>query len=174
MIPTYLWMRDLGLVNTQLILILLGCVSMYNTILTRTFIDTSIPSELFDAAMIDGCNNVSYFTRIVIPLSKAIIAVLFVYTIVGHWNSFFNALIYLTNKDFFPLQLVIRTILNTQTALLTQLEMGLVGEDNIKNLFLAESMKYGVIIVSSLPMMLVYPFAQKYFMKGVMIGSVKG
>ncbi len=174
LVPTYLWMRDLGLLNKPIILVLMGSVSMYNIIITRTFLDSNIPSELLDSARIDGCNNVNYFTRIVLPLSKAIIAVLFVFGIVAQWNSFFNALIYINNRKYYPLQLVLREILSAQTSMMQQMEMGLLNEDNMKQLLLAESMKYGVIIVSSIPMMLVYPFAQKYFIKGIMIGSIKG
>ena len=174
LIPTYLVVQDLHLVNSPFILILLGAVSMYNIIITKTYIRSNIPEELFEAAKIDGCGNIRYFFSIILPLSKAIIAVLVVFTVVGQWNSYFNALIYISDKALYPLQLVIRDILNTQTAMMQALETGGMGADALAEIYQAESMKYGVIIVSSLPMMIVYPFAQKYFTKGVMIGAVKG
>lgn len=174
LIPTYLVVQNLNLVNSPFILILLGAVSMYNIIITKTYIRSNIPEEMFEAAKIDGCGNIRYFFAVVLPLSKAIIAVLVVFAVVGQWNSYFNALIYISEKDFYPLQLVIRDILNTQTAMMQALETGGMGADAMAEIYQAESMKYGVIIVSSLPMMIVYPFAQKYFTKGVMIGAVKG
>lgn len=174
LIPTYLVVQDLHLVNSPFVLILLSAVSMYNIIITKTYIRSNIPEELFEAAKIDGCGNIRYFFSIILPLSKAIIAVLVVFTVVGQWNSYFNALIYISDKALYPLQLVIRDILNTQTAMMQALETGGMGADALAEIYQAESMKYGVIIVSSLPMMIVYPFAQKYFTKGVMIGAVKG
>ncbi len=118
LIPTYLVVQDLHLVNSPFILILLGAVSMYNIIITKTYIRSNIPEELFEAAKIDGCGNIRYFFSIILPLSKAIIAVLVVFTVVGQWNSYFNALIYISDKALYPLQLVIRDILNTQTAMM--------------------------------------------------------
>ena len=174
LIPTYLVVQRLNLVNNPLILILLGAVSMYNIIITKTFIRSNIPEEMFEAAKIDGCGNIRYFFSVIIPLSKAIIAVLVVFSVVGQWNSYFNALIYISNKDFYPLQLIIRSILNTQTAMMQALETGSMGADALIEIYRAESMKYGVIVVASLPMLIVYPFAQKYFTKGIMIGAVKG
>lgn len=174
LIPTYLVVQDLHLVNSPFVLILLSAVSMYNIIITKTYIRSNIPEELFEAAKIDGCGNIRYFFSIILPLSKAIIAVLVVFTVVGQWNSYFNALIYISDKALYPLQLVIRDILNTQTAMMQALETGGMGADALAEIYQAESMKYGVIIISSLPMMIVYPFAQKYFTKGVMIGAVKG
>lgn len=151
-----------------------GIFCFYNIIITKTYIRSNIPEELFEAAKIDGCGNIRYFFSIILPLSKAIIAVLVVFTVVGQWNSYFNALIYISDKALYPLQLVIRDILNTQTAMMQALETGGMGADALAEIYQAESMKYGVIIISSLPMMIVYPFAQKYFTKGVMIGAVKG
>lgn len=174
LIPTYLVVQGMNLVDNPLILILLGAVSMYNIIITKTFIRSNIPEEMFEAAKIDGCGSIRYFFSVVIPLSKAIIAVLVVFSVVGQWNSYFNALIYISNKAYYPLQLVIRDILNTQTAMMQALETGSMGADAMMEIYRAESMKYGVIIVASLPMLMVYPFAQKYFTKGVMIGAVKG
>ncbi len=174
LIPTYLVVQKLNLVNNPLILILLGSVSMYNIIITKTFIRSNIPEELFEAAKIDGCGYTRYFLRVVIPLSKAIIAVLMVFSVVGQWNAYFNALIYISDKAFLPLQIVIRDILSTQTAMMQALETGSMGADAMMEIYKAESMKYGVIIVASLPMLMIYPLAQKYFTKGIMIGAVKG
>ena len=174
LIPTYLLVRDLHLIDNPLIVMILGCVNMWNIIITRTFFQTTIPQELFEAAKIDGCGNVGYFTKVVLPLSKAIIAVLIVISAVGQWNSFFNALIYLNDRNLIPLQLVLREILTSQTQMMQQLELGIGDQDMAAQTFLAESVKYGIIIVSSLPVLCIYPFAQKYFVKGVMIGSLKG
>lgn len=174
LIPTYLVVQNLNLVNSPFILILLGAVSMYNIIITKTYIRSNIPEEMFEAAKIDGCGNIRYFFAVILPLSKAIIAVLVVFAVVGQWNSYFNALIYISDKELYPLQMIIRDILNTQTAMMQALETGGMGVDAMAEIYQAESMKYGVIIISSLPMMIVYPFAQKYFTKGVMIGAVKG
>jgi len=145
-------------------------VSVYNIIVARTFFNTSIPPDLRDAAQIDGCGNIRYFFQIVLPLSKAVIAVIGLWTAVGHWNSYFNALIYLKDRNLYPLQLILRDILitnNVQSALGT-------GEAAQIALRLAALMRYAVIIVSTLPIMLFYPFVQKYFNQGVMIGAVKG
>ena len=174
LIPTYLIIRDYGLLDNPLLLIIISCVSTYNIIIARTFIDTNIPKEMFEAARIDGSNNISYFIKMVIPLSKALIAVLSVFAAVGYWNNYFNALIYITTRDYLPLQNIIREILSVSTNLQKQMEAGDIGDDAIETAYAAESIKYGVIIVSSLPMMAVYPFAQKYFVKGVMIGAIKG
>ena len=174
LIPTFLLVRNMGLVNNPLILVVLGCVNMYNIIIARTFIDNTIPHELYEASLIDGANNLDYFLRIVLPLSKALIAVQVVYAAVGMWNNYFNGLIYINDREYLPLQNVIREILNVSTNMQKEMEMGNVGDDAIEAAYMAESIKYGVIIISSLPMMIVYPFAQKYFVQGVMIGSVKG
>lgn len=173
LIPSYLLVQKLGLVNNPLVLIILGSVSVWNLIITRTFFQSTIPDELFEAASIDGCGNGRFFFQMVLPLSKAIIAVMVVYYAVGHWNSFFNALIYINNRKYKPLQLVLRDILTSQQQLMQEMNQGM-EKDMAENTMIAESIKYGIIIVSSLPIMTVYPFAQKYFVKGVMIGSLKG
>ena len=142
LIPTYLVVQGMNLVDNPLILILLGAVSMYNIIITKTFIRSNIPEEMFEAAKIDGCGSIRYFFSVVIPLSKAIIAVLVVFSVVGQWNSYFNALIYISNKAYYPLQLVIRDILNTQTAMMQALETGSMGADAMMEIYRAESMKY--------------------------------
>lgn len=171
LIPTYLLMSNLGLVNTRWILILMGSVSVFNIIMARTFLQSSLSPDLFEAAVLDGCSDIKYFIKIVLPLSKAIIAVLVLYYGVAHWNDYFNGLIYTTDEELQPLQLVLRSILVTNQ---------LIAQDmtNIENALeaqrIVEVMKYGLIIVSSIPVLIVYPFVQKYFNQGVMIGSVKG
>ena len=170
LIPTFLTVKQFGLYNTFLVMVLPFSVSAYNIIVARTFFQNVIPSDLRDQARIDGCGNIRYFIQIVLPLSKAIISVLGLWIAVGMWNSYFNALIYLKNSELHPLQLVLRNILitnNMQTALGS-------GEAAQVALRLANLMRYSVIVVSILPIMCVYPFIQKYFNKGVMIGAVKG
>ena len=153
-IPTYLMMNSLGMINTVWAMILPGAVSVYNTIIMRTFFVNSIPPELQEAAQVDGCSNTRLLLQIVLPLSKQILAVMVLFYGVAHWNAFFNALIYLTESKRYPLQLVLRSILIQNTA--------------------AETIKYALIIVSTLPMMILYPFLQRFFEKGVMVGAVKG
>lgn len=167
LIPTYFTIRDLGLTNSIWVMIIPFSVNVYNLIITKTFFQTSIPEELLEAAKLDGCTNRAFFFKIVLPLSKAVISVILLYYAVAHWNDYFNALIYITDKNIHPLQLVLREMLlrNTQS-------MGQTGGQVTQNL--AELIKYVLIVVSTLPMMILYPFIQKYFEKGVMIGSVKG
>lgn len=177
MIPTYIVVKDLNLVNKPIILIIIGAVSVYNMIVARTFFQTNIPEELREAAQIDGCGNARFFVQIVLPLSKAILAVLVVFFAVGHWNDFFNALIYMNDREWIPLQLVLREILLSTSKLSQEYisSAGIAAEDSLAQTeMLAESIKYGIIIVSSVPVLLLYPFAQKYFVQGVMIGSLKG
>lgn len=170
LIPTFLTVKDLGLYNTFTVMVLPFSVSVYNIIVARTFFQNSIPEELNDAAKIDGCGNVYYFFRIVLPLSKAIISVIALWTAVGMWNSYFNALIYLKDSAMYPLQLILRNILITNNL---QMSFGS-GEAMQIALRLSNLMRYSVIIVSTVPIMCVYPFVQKHFNQGVMIGAVKG
>ena len=174
LIPTYLTMKSLGLVNTVGAMLFPGALSVYNMIITRTYFQNSIPTSLQEAAMIDGCRNTRLFTTIVLPLSKPIIAVIALYYAVGHWNSFFNALIYLTNAKLYPLQLYLRNILIEDQMMEMMEGDSEAMEAMIRRMQLRESMKYGIVVVSSLPIIAVYPFLQKYFVKGVMIGAVKG
>lgn len=170
LVPTFLLMRDLKLYNTFWIMILLNGISVYNLIICRTFFESTIPGELWDAAQVDGCTEFRFFFRIVLPLSGAVIAVLALYYAVGHWNSYFNAMIYLRDKELYSLQLVLRNILiaNQYTDDMASLD---VGADTSMKL---QTMKYAIIVVSTVPMLIVYPFVQKHFVKGVMIGAVKG
>ena len=170
-IPTYLLMNDLGLINTTWAIVLPGAVSVYNAIVMRTFFINSIPLELQEAAQVDGCSNTRLLLRIVLPLTKPILAVMVLFYGVAHWNAFFGGLIYITESDRYPLQLVLRSILIQNTA-----SQDMLGEvDTLGNrVMLAETIKYALIIVSTLPMMVLYPFLQRFFEKGVMVGSVKG
>ncbi|MBE6721181.1 carbohydrate ABC transporter permease [Caproicibacterium amylolyticum] len=170
LVPTYLTVQQFHLYNTFWVMVLPFSVSVYNIIVARTFFQSSIPADLWDAAQIDGCGNLRYFAQIVLPLSKAILAVLGLWIAVGIWNSYFNALIYLKDTSLYPLQLVLRNILVTnqmQSALGT-------GEAAQVALRMANLLRYSAIIVSTVPIMCVYPFVQKYFNQGVMIGAVKG
>lgn len=171
MIPTYLVIKSLGLLDTVWAMVLPNAMSVFNMILARTFFASSIPNELWDAAQIDGADNFRFFFHHVLPLSSALIAVMTLYYAVGHWNTFFNALIYLTSRKRYPLQLVLREILVSNSMLTETVTDSSVAASAIER---AEMMKYGAIIISSLPIMVFYPFLQKYFNKGVMLGAVKG
>lgn len=170
MIPTYLLVKDLGMYNRIWALLIPAALSTYNLIVAKTFFENSIPAELYESARLDGCGNLAMLVRIVLPLSKAILAVLVLYYAVGIWNAYFDALIYLRDASLHPLQIVLRNIL-----LLGQTEqMGTNDVGMAEKIKMAEAVKYSAIVVSSIPMLLIYPFVQKYFVKGVMIGAVKG
>ena len=175
MIPTYLLMKNLGLLDTRWVLIL-GSVSCYNLIVARQYYQNSIPESLYEAARIDGASEFKCFFRIALPLSSSIIAVMTLFHAVGHWNSYYNALLYVHKADYYPLQLILRELL-----LLNQnvLEGAILDDPDaatwaIRRMWIAESMKYSIIFISCAPLLVAYPFVQKYFVKGVMIGSVKG
>ncbi|MDE6882889.1 MAG: carbohydrate ABC transporter permease [Lachnospiraceae bacterium] len=170
LIPTYLIVRNFHLLDTRWVMILPFSVITYYIIVGRTFFSNNIPDDLWEAAQIDGCGNLNFFFKIVLPLSKAVIAVIALWSAVGHWNSYFNALIYLRDEMLQPLQIVLRNILiNNQTA-----SMMMTGTAATEARQAAELIKYGAIVVSSAPIMCMYPFVQKYFNQGVMIGAVKG
>ncbi|MEK3911818.1 carbohydrate ABC transporter permease [Paenibacillus sp. FSL H7-0331] len=170
LIPTYLLIKSLGMINTVWAMIIPGAISTYNLIVMRTFFQNGVPFELQESAWIDGASNFRLLLTIVIPLSMPIIAVMVLFYGVGHWNAYFNAMIYLKDRELFPLQLILREIL-----ILNQSDnMGLDGAGMTERVMMAESIKYSVIIVSSIPVLLLYPFVQKYFVQGVMIGSIKG
>ncbi len=173
LIPTYMVVSSLNLVNNPLVLIILGSVWVYNIIITRTFFQSTLPEEMREAAFIDGCGNLRFFISIAIPLSKAIVAVISLFYAVGHWNSYFNALIYITKKELHPLQLILRELLIQGQSLVTNMDSSEM-ESLIERERIAQAIKYGVIIVSTLPVIIAYPLLQKYFVKGVMIGSIKG
>ena len=176
MIPTYLNIQSLGLVDTRTNMIISGGISVYNLIVARTFFANSIPWELHEAARIDGATDFCIFFNIVLPLSKPILVVLMLYYGVAQWNTYFTAMLYLSDRAKFPLQLILRDILINSQISATQIE-GLTQEqltEIFKQEKTANLLKYSVIVVSSLPMLIVYPWLQKFFQKGVMIGSVKG
>lgn len=173
LIPTYLLVRNLGLIGKPIIIIILGSVNVYNIIIARTFIQSTIPNELFEAASMDGCGHVRFFFSVVLPLSPALIAVMILFAAVTQWNSWFNAMIYLNKRELMPLQMVLRDIIVSQATFLKEMAMDILGEDFAREALLAETMKYAVIIVASLPILVLYPFLQKYFVKGIMIGSLK-
>lgn len=177
MIPTYLLVKNLGLLNTVWALVLPGAISTWNLIITRTFIATTIPDELQDAAQIDGCNNVRFFLSIVLPNSSTIIAVIGLFYAVDHWLSYWNAMLYITKEEMYPLQLVLRDILLKAEVALQNAQTGTDAESAVsvvELLRISESVKYIVVIAGTLPLLIVFPFVEKYFVKGVMIGSVKG
>ena len=169
LIPTYLVISDLGLLNTYWVMVLPGAVSVYNMIIARTFFSSNIPEELFESARLDGCSYTTFFIRIGIPLCRAIIAVIALYYAVGYWNEYYKALIYISDPAKTTLQMVLRNIL-----LSTQESADQTGMDYSSRLMTAEQIKYALIVVSTLPIMIVYPFLQKFFAKGVMLGSIKG
>lgn len=170
MIPAYILVSNLHLMNTRWALILPTALSVYNMILMRTYFQSNFPDELLEAAQLDGCSDLYYLWRVVLPLSKPIIAVIALYYAVGHWNEYFNAFMYLSDPQLQPLQIVLRSILiqNSVDSLTIDLS-NMVEREALKNL-----LKYSLIVVASVPVLVIYPFVQKFFVKGVMIGSVKG
>lgn len=177
LIPTYLIVKQLGLVNSMWALILPGAASVWNIIVARTFFQSTIPIELQEAAHMDGCTNLRLFLKIVVPLSTPIIAVMALFYGVGHWNSYFNALVYLNDQSKYPLQMVLRQILVLQEMSTSAQGAATSGEAAMAmnaKADMAALLKYAVIIVATLPIIAVYPFVQRYFVQGVMIGSVKG
>jgi len=179
LVPTFFLMRDLGLVNNRLIMIV-GTVNVFNLIVTRTFFQSSIPADIYESAKIDGANEFRCFFRIALPLSGAVVAVMALYAAVSSWNSYFTALVYFTTKtNLYPLQLVLRNILIlNQEMMMNRDFFDSLGSDVqqlvIQRARMAETMKYAVVFISSAPLLIAYPFVQRFFVKGVMIGSVKG
>ncbi len=171
MIPNYMLMRDLRLLNTRLAMIIPGAISVYNMIITRTFFKQTIPRELLEAAQIDRCTDFGFFMRIVLPLSKSVIAVIALYYAVAHWNAYFNAFLYLNDKALFPLQIILRDILVSNS-----IDPTLVTDPELMSAKrgMADLLKYALIVVSSAPVLCLYPFVQRHFVQGVMIGSIKG
>ena len=171
MIPNYLLMRDLHLLNTRWALILPGAMAVYQMVVTRTFIQSTIPTELLEATQVDGCSDFRFFFQFVLPLSKAVIAVIALQYAIAHWNDYFHAFLYLSNDELYPLQITLRKILIMSQIANSEIEdpelaAAMVG--------MADLMKYALIVVASAPIMCIYPFIQKYFVQGVMIGSLKG
>lgn len=173
LIPTYLVVSKLHLLDTRWAMIIPGACSIYNVIITRTYFMNSIPSSLQEAATLDGANSFQYLVKVVLPLSKPILAVVGLYYAVGHWNDFYTALIYIYNEDLLPLQSFLRDMLMSNKMSITNLQ-GLDAAAMEAKMQLSQTLKYSTIIVSTVPVLCIYPFIQKYFVKGVMIGSVKG
>lgn len=172
LIPSYIINTGLGLKDNLWAMIIPTGLSVWNMIIARTFFQTSIPVELLDAAHIDGCNDFGFFFRFALPLSKAMLAVILLFYAVGHWNSYFHALIYLNTEKQYPLQIVLRNLLlvNQITATSMTSDMGNIA-DRVR---IAEQLKYGIIVVASAPLLILYPFLQRYFTQGVLVGSIKG
>ena len=170
MIPSYILMQRLGIINTVWVMLLPGAISVHNMIITRTFI-ANIPADLLEASQIDGCSDFMYFFKVVLPLSKAVLAVIALYYAVGHWNAYFNAFIYLTNQKLFPLQLFLREVL-----VMNQVDPQMIIDPEMQEAMqgMQDLLKYSLIVVATVPILCVYPFAQRYFIQGVMIGSLKG
>ncbi|QJD85421.1 carbohydrate ABC transporter permease [Cohnella herbarum] len=171
LIPTYFVVKDLHMIDTVWAMLVPTALSVWNVIIMRTYFQTTIPHELLEASQLDGCNDFRFLLRIVIPLSGPIIAVIALFYAVGHWNQYFNAMIYLKDPHLYPLQLILRDIL-----VQNEVKIDMLGD--VKSAAarqgLRELLKYSLIVVSSVPLLLIYPFVQKFFVKGVMIGSIKG
>ncbi len=172
LVPTYLVISSLGLLDTFWVMVIPGATSVWHIIMIRTYFQNSIPDELYEASQLDGCSDFKYMLKVLLPLSGPIMAVIALYTAVGIWNSYFNALIYLTKHELYPLQLFLRSILTLGKN---------INIDEVENIEevqdmigLSNVMKYAVIVVASVPVMLIYPFVQRFFVKGVVIGSIKG
>lgn len=177
MIPTYIQIKNLNLLNTPWVLIIGAGVNCWNLIVTRQYFTNTIPEELYESADIDGASDLRAFVRIAIPLAAPIIAVMALFYAVGHWNSYYSALLYVRKSDYFPLQLVLRNILISNEMALANVMLE--GDTEAiaaaaQKAYMAEAMKYALIFIASAPMLCIYPFVQKYFVKGVMIGSIKG
>jgi putative aldouronate transport system permease protein len=177
LIPGYLNVRSFGLLNTRTIMLIGGLLSVYNMIVCRTFFASTIPWELHEASQIDGASDFTIFFRIILPLSKPVMAVMALYYGVGHWNSYFGAMIYLRDRDKFPLQLFLREIL-IQSKLMSNAMADLVDAEAVQAMIAlqdtANILKYCIIVIATLPMFILYPFLQRYFEKGILIGSIKG
>lgn len=171
MIPTYMLIRDLGMLDSMWAMVMPGMVGVYNLIIARTFIKSNIPKELLEAAQIDGCSDFRFLTKIVLPLSKAVAAVLVLFYGVGHWNSYFNPMLYLNSRELFSLPVFLKEIL-----VANQIDPSTISNPELQLQIaqLADVIKYALIVVSTIPVLAIYPFIQKYFVKGVMIGSIKG
>lgn len=171
MIPNYILVRNLHIMNTMWALVLPGAINAYNLIIARTFINSSIPKELYEAAEMDGCSDITFFIKIVVPLSGAIIAVLVLFYGVAHWNTYFNAMLYLNDLDKYTLPIILKQILIS-----SQIDPSTVSDPELQMQIarMANVIKYALIVVTMVPIALIYPFIQKYFVKGVMIGSIIG
>lgn len=171
LIPSYLLVKDLGMLDTRMAMIIPQALSVWNLVIAITYFRTAIPGELLEAAQLDGCSDFQYFMRILLPLSTPLIAVLVLFYAIGHWNQYFTALIYLSKENLYPLQIILRDIL-----IQSQMDMNMM--DDMKTMAdkqaMRELMKYALIVVASVPVLIIYPFVQKYFVRGIMLGAIKG
>ena len=181
LVPTYMQIKGMGLVNTPYTLIVLSGLSIYNMIVSRVFFQTSIPEDIYESATIDGASDFRQFFQMALPLAKPIIAVMALFYAVGRWNDYFTALIFISDNNLQPLQIILRGILLLNQTALANLNTQNLGQDDIeymltlaRQVYMAEGMKYSLIFISSAPLLIAYPFVQKYFVKGIMIGSLKG
>lgn len=174
LIPSYLLMNQLHLLNNFWVMILPGAVNMFNVIVMRTYFQSRIPIELEEAAKVDGCTNFRLLVKIVLPLSVPIIAVISLYYGVGHWNDFFTALVYITDKDKFPLQMVLRSLLLKNQSIGSTFGQVSTDEAFATRMMARMGLKYAVIVVSTVPIFIIYPLVQRFFAKGVMVGAIKG
>ena len=171
LIPYYLLVNNLGLIDTRWAMLLPNAMAIWNVILTRTYFQSNIPDELHEAAALDGCNDINFIIRIVLPLSGPIIAVMVLFYAVAHWNSYFDALIFLKSSRLYPLQIILRNIL-IQNEVSGDMMMDV--EAMLRQQGLRDLLKYSLIVVASAPVLAIYPFVQKYFVKGIMVGAIKG
>lgn len=170
LIPTYMVVRDLGMINTRWALLIPQAIFVWQVIIARTFFQNTIPDELEEASAIDGCSDLRFLWSVVLPLSKPIIAVLVLMYAVSQWNAYFDALLYLKSVDLHPLQLVLRSILILNTTASSNMDAAVM----IERQQMADLLKYSLIVIASLPVLIIYPFVQRYFVKGMLIGSIKG
>ncbi|MCU6711189.1 carbohydrate ABC transporter permease [Paenibacillus sp. J5C_2022] len=171
LIPFYILLKDLSVLNTIWAMVLPGALSIYNMIIARTFIQSTLPGELLEASKMDGCSDFRFFFSFVLPLSKAVIAVIALFSAVGHWNAYFSALMFLNDRELYPLQIILREIL-----IMNQVDISMLIDPELQlaKANTAAVLKYSLIVVATVPILCVYPFIQRYFVKGVMIGSLKG
>jgi ABC-type glycerol-3-phosphate transport system permease component len=178
LIPTYLLIKSLGMIDTRAVLIVPGAIIVWYLIITRTYLQSTIPGELYEAARVDGASNTRMFWHIVLPLSGPIIAVIILFYAVNHWNSYFNALIYIRDDNLRPLQLILREILIQNSMNILDDMMADMTEEQLEQMtrreFLVALLQYSLIVVATVPVLVMYPFVQRHFIKGVMIGSIKG
>jgi len=174
-IPFYVQVRRLGLINSGWSLVLPNAVNVFLLIVARTFFAATIPKELLESAQLDGCSNTRFFTSIVLPLSRAIIAIVVLFNVVQNWNAFFHALLFINTARKYPLQLVLRRLLILNELLTASEGMEFMDpEDILRRQFIADLLRYGIIVVAIAPLMILYPFIQRHFVKGIMVGSIKG
>ena len=175
MIPFYILIRRLGLINSVFSLMLPNAVAVFNIIIARTFFIQNIPDEMLESAQMDGCTNTRFFFQIAIPLSRAVIAIMILFNVVQNWNAFFHALLFINDLAKYPLQLVLRKILILGQGMTSLDDLSwMTLEELTRRQFIADLLRYGIIVVAVAPLLILYPFIQKHFVRGIMVGSIKG